>query len=189
MKRKWIFIALPVVFAAGLLFCIYAHYQIKKTAAKQPPPKMDYVIILGAKVNGTVMSKSLLYRVQMATNYLNENPQAKVIATGGMGKSEDVTEAKAIADYLIAHGISKDRILLEERSTSTKENLEFTKRLYPVKEAVIVSNDFHLYRSVENAKALGIKAYPLAAKTPKAVAWKLYLREYAAILKMKITGQ
>ncbi|MDY0395908.1 YdcF family protein [Virgibacillus halophilus] len=104
-------------------------------------------------------------------------------------RGEDVTEAQAIASYLVNHGIDEERILLEKESTSTSENLLFSKQLYPIKEAVIVSNDFHLFRATSEADKIGIKAYPLAAKTPTAVKWKLYIREYAAILKMTITGK
>ncbi|MFD2208292.1 YdcF family protein [Virgibacillus halophilus] len=184
-----VFILLVVIAVTGISFAVYAHIQMKRTASQPPPKQVGYVLILGAKVNGTVMSKSLLYRAAAALRYLQENPASKAIASGGMGKGEDVTEAQAIASYLVNHGIDEERILLEKESTSTSENLLFSKQLYPIKEAVIVSNDFHLFRATSEADKIGIKAYPLAAKTPTAVKWKLYIREYAAILKMTITGK
>lgn len=178
------------IFAILLIcFSIYAHIQIKKTAQQTTPSNIPYVIVLGAKVNGSEMSLSLLYRAKRALTYLKNNPNSKVIATGGQGDDEDITEAEAVRQFLLENGIDKDRILLEEKSTSTYDNLKFSKGLYDVDEAVIISNEFHLYRAIKNAETIGIKGYPLAAKTPNAVKWKLYLREYAAILKLTITGK
>lgn len=159
------------------------------TAKETPPDKVPHLVILGAKVNGTDMSLSLLYRANKALEYLKDNPVTKVIVTGGQGPGEDITEAEALRRFLEENGIEPERILLEDKSTSTYENLKFTKELYNIDEAVIVSNDFHLYRAIELAENVGIKGYPLAAKTPKVVQFTLQLREYAAILKMKITGK
>ncbi|WP_284139548.1 MULTISPECIES: YdcF family protein [unclassified Virgibacillus] len=181
-------IIIIIVGIALLLFCLYAHVQIKKTANRTTPQDMPYIIVLGAKVNGDEMSLSLLYRAKKALTYLQDNPQTKVIASGGQGAGEDISEAAALKQYFIEKGIDEERILVEDQSTSTYENLAFVKELYGIEEAVITSNDFHLYRAIENAKDVGIKGYPLAAKTPNIVKWKLYIREYAAILKLKLTG-
>lgn len=77
---------------------------------------------------------------------------------------------------------------MEDSSTSTYENLLFAKELFTIHEAVIVSNDFHLFRTLELAKKLKITAYPLAVNTPNSVKLPLYLREYAAIIKMYLTN-
>jgi len=98
-----------------------------------------------------------------------------------------MTEATALMNYFIEQGVPKERILVEDKSTSTYENLQYTKKLFSINEAVIVSNDFHLFRALEIAKELKITAYPLAAKTPKPVKLVLYFREYAAIMKMRFT--
>jgi uncharacterized SAM-binding protein YcdF (DUF218 family) len=187
--KKMIYFALSAIIIAIAIFAVYAHIQIKRTASQQPPKQAGYLIILGAKVNGTVMSKALRYRAEAALAYLRENPESKVIASGGMGKGEEISEARAMESFLYEHGISKNRILLEEKSTTTSENLLFSEQLYHIDEAIIVSSDFHLYRAIEKAKKLGMKGYPLAAKTPSAVKWKLYIREYAAILRLKLTGK
>ncbi len=172
-----------------ILLVLYFNYQITSTAKETPPDNIPYLIILGAKVNGSEMSLALLYRANKALEYLKQNQHTKVIVTGGQGPGEDITEAEALRRYLDENGIPSERILIENRSTSTYENLKFTKELFDIDQAVIVSNDFHLYRAIELAENVGIKGYPLAAKTPEVVKIPMKLREYAAIFKMKITGK
>lgn len=164
------------------------HIQIIKTANHTPPANIPYLIVLGAKVNGEEMSLSLLNRAKTALSYLEDNPNTKVIVSGGKGKGENVTEAEALRRFFVENHINEHRILVEDRSTSTYENLKFTKELYDIEEAVIVSNDFHLYRATTFADKVGIKGYPLAAETPKVVKATLFIREYAAVLKMKLVG-
>lgn len=71
----------------------------------------DYLIILGAHVNGRVPSDSLERRIRKAEQYLKSHPMTKVIVSGGQGKGEDITEAEAMEIYLWEHGIEKERIL------------------------------------------------------------------------------
>lgn len=164
------------------------HIQMIKTANQTPPANIPYLIVLGAKVNGEEMSLSLLNRAKTALSYLEDNPNTIVIVTGGKGKGENMTEAEALRRFFIENHINENRILVEDRSTSTYENLKFTKELYAIDEAVIVSNDFHLYRATTFANKVGIIGYPLAAETPKIVKATLFIREYAAVVKMKLVG-
>ncbi|MDQ0860962.1 YdcF family protein [Bacillus sp. V2I10] len=139
--------------------------------------------MLGAKVNGTVPSLALQYRADAAAEYLIENPNAIVVASGGQGPGEEITEAEAISRILQDHGIEESRIIKESKSTSTIENLTFSKAMLPpsAKKGLIVTNDFHIYRSCMAAKDLGLDAKGLAAKTPKMAILKSYTREYLAI--------
>lgn len=186
--KKLVYITVVIIVLLVSLV-LFLNYQIKSTAQEKPPQDAEYLIILGAKVNGTELSLSLLYRANKALEYLLENPDTIAIVTGGQGPGEEMTEAEAVRRYLIENGIDTEKILVEDKSTSTYENLENTKKLFDVKEAVIVSNDFHLYRATELAEKVGIKGYPLAAKTPEVVEFTLNVREYAAIIKMYLTGR
>ncbi|MDQ0215531.1 uncharacterized SAM-binding protein YcdF (DUF218 family) [Oikeobacillus pervagus] len=168
---------------------VFLHSQMKNVAKESPPNEVPYMIVLGAKVNGEEMSLSLRERAKTALEYSKKNPSTMLILSGGQGDGEDITEAEALRRFFLENGVEQERLLLETNSTSTYENLKFTKELYQVEEAVIVSNDFHLYRSVKLAEKLGIKAYPLSAKTPKVVQFQLYVREYFAILKMYLLGK
>ena len=92
-----------------------------------------------------------------------------VIVSGGMGPGESVTEAEAMRDWLTAHGISEDRILLEDRATSTQENLSFSFALIrergdePDGKVAIVSSAYHLYRAKSMARLQGVEAAGVAA--------------------------
>lgn len=185
---KKLMILILAIIAAAIIVIATIHGQMVKTARQNPPEGIPYIIVLGAKVNREEMSLSLLYRAQTALEYLKSNPETIVIVTGGQGPGEDITEAEALSRFFLENGIQQHRILQENLSTSTYENLKFTKELYDINEAVIVSNDFHLYRSVALAEKVDIKGYPLAADTPKVVKTTLFIREYAAIIKMKLLG-
>ncbi|WP_057771088.1 YdcF family protein [Cytobacillus dafuensis] len=186
MKKIIIIFGLILIFS--IIIIALLHIQMKKTACLTPPPNIPYLIVLGAKVNGEEMSLSLLNRANKALEYIEENPNTVIVVTGGQGKGENITEAEALKRFFLENGIDEEKILVEDLSTSTYENLKYSKDLYNIDQAVIVTNDFHLYRSINLAEKVGIKGHPLAAETPKVVKTSLYIREYAAILKMKIFG-
>ncbi|MFY0759877.1 YdcF family protein [Metabacillus dongyingensis] len=177
--RKILFTLLAI----GLIYTGFLHYNIHRYSSEKPIVDADYLIVLGAKVNGTVPSLALQYRADAAAEYLIENPNTIVVASGGQGPGEEITEAEAISRILQDHGIEKSRIIKESKSTSTIENLTFSKAMLPpsAKKGLIVTNDFHIYRSCMAAKDLGLNAKGLAAKTPKAAVLKSYTREYLAI--------
>ena len=166
-----------------------SHYykKIQETSSIKPPENIPYIIVLGAKVNGSEMSKVFRNRAETALAYWENNNSSIIVATGGKGRGEEITEASALKKYFMDNGVPEDQILEEDTSTSTYENLQYSKKLYSIEKAIIVSNDFHLYRATKIAKHLDIESYPLAAKTPNSVKVSLYLREFAAIGKMNIT--
>jgi uncharacterized SAM-binding protein YcdF (DUF218 family) len=174
-----------ILLATIFIYTVSVHLLISLTAKNIPPDGADHVLILGAKLNGEEMSLSLYNRMEAAVDYLKRNSSATVIVSGGKGPKETISEAKAMARYLIEHGISKEKIMLEDKSTSTYENLLFSKKwIRPHDSVVIVSNDFHLFRAKIIAKRLGYEeVYTLPAKTPKIVLIKLWTREYMAIVK------
>ncbi len=108
--------------------------------------------------------------------YLVSHPEAKVIVSGGQGEDEDIPEAHSMRNYLMVHGIDESRILIEDQSTNTYENLKFSIDLYDVKHAVVVSNTYHLYRTKIIAKRLGMRMEALAAETPMRSKRKMYVR-------------
>jgi uncharacterized SAM-binding protein YcdF (DUF218 family) len=178
-------------FTILILYVITASFLMYRAANEAPPEGADYLIVLGAKVNGSDMSLSLYNRVKTALQYLKENPKTKVVVTGGKGPGEDITEAEAAETYFLNNGIASSRILKEDKSTSTFENFLYTKKLISSEATiVIVSNDFHLFRAEMIAKRLGYtNAYTLAADTPDIVKLQTYTREYAAILKSLIADR
>lgn len=153
------------------------------------------VIVLGCKALGDRPSLMLEERLQAALSYLKEHPSANAIVSGGQGKDEIMPEAEVMYNWLIENGISKERLIKEERSTDTHENLQYCYDILAEldnnggepsgwsREVVIVTNEFHEYRAVKIARALGFRAQPL----PAATAWWLfptyYVREMYGILE------
>lgn len=107
------------------------------------------VIVLGAGVNGTTPSVALQTRINAAADYLTAHPETTAVLSGGQGPGEDITEAQAMYNALTAAGIDPDRLILEEASTNTRENLENSLALLPDvhhSTIAIVTNDFHMAR-------------------------------------------
>lgn len=150
-----------------------------------------YAIVLGAKVNGETPSLALKYRLDAALNYANEHPNVQLILSGGQGTGEAISEAQAMENYVVANGLSKDRLLLENKSTSTYENILFSKALLPegVAEVTIISNDFHLARAQKLASKLDLTTDVIAAQTPGIVEQKLRTRERLALIKTLVVGE
>lgn len=149
--------------------------------------KLSYLIVLGAQVRGQTMSGSLYRRVERAWRYLEENPGTFVILSGGQGEGEDITEAEAMRRYLAAKGIDAARILLEEKSTTTEENLKFSALLVKDKglPVGIVSNNFHLYRACQYAKRQGYReVYPVTASCQPFLFVNYMVREAFAVVKL-----
>ncbi len=126
---------------------------------QKPEPGADYVIVLGARVNGTKVSRNLKYRLDAALDYLEDNPGCKIVVTGGQGKGEDITEGQAMEDYLVQNGTDPGIILKEEKSENTEENLKYSMDIIKDNSAkvVVVSNNFHIYRAKKIALKQGYK--------------------------------
>ena len=149
----------------------------------------DVVIVLGAGVIGDRVTRPLASRLDTALYYWRRNPDAYIIVCGGLGNLATITEAEAMARYLAARGVPRERILQEELSTSTYENLIFAKEIlnehFPEGfRAVLVTNDFHIYRSVRTARRAGIDVNRIGAYTTW-YSWPVnYMREMLAVLHM-----
>ena len=117
---------------------------------------------------------------------LNENPDTLCVVSGGQGINEPFSEAEGMADYLIEHGIEASRILLEDKATNTAENIILSKTLMePAYNGVgIVTNNFHVFRAVQIAKAKGLKnVCGIAADSDVLYLPNNVLRECCGILK------
>jgi uncharacterized SAM-binding protein YcdF (DUF218 family) len=168
-----------------MLYFGILHFQIIQHANEPVPQNADYMIILGARVKGENPSLALQFRIDSAADYLKENLNTIAVASGGKGPGEDISEAEAIKRGLMEYGIEESRILLEDQSTDTYENIRFSKRLIP-KDAVsglVVTNDFHIYRAGMIAEKEGLALKGLPAGTPVQAVVKSYAREYLALTK------
>ncbi len=178
------FIAYFVFFAVQVIIC--------SAMLTLPPRKLDLIIILGAQVRGTKITNSLKRRLDKGAGYLKQNPQTRVIVSGGQGKGEDVTEASAMAQYLAAHGIEKERIFLEEQSRNTYENLKYSASFTDSMDdrIGIVSNNFHIYRSLMLGRQIGYtRLYGIAAGCNPVLFLNYMVREFFAVMRMYLTRE
>ena len=176
--------------AAVLLFLVVEGCIIHGFATTDQT-NLDYVVVLGAQMRANGPSLILRYRLDVAAAYLEENPDTKCIVSGGKGVNETVSEASGMAAYLIAKGIDKKRIYLEDQSKNTIQNIRNSKNyLDPEKDRVgIVSSNFHLYRGVQIAKKQGYRhVYGISAATPRAYLINNMVREFFGVLKDSLYG-
>lgn len=161
----WRLVPVPVLRLGGMLVvCVsvvlalavgFAVSQLGATGE----PGLDYVVVLGAQIyDDGSPSPVLRYRLDAALDYLHDNPQTKVVVSGGKGPNEPYPEARGMAAYLEAHGIDRARILQEPRSVSTLQNITFSRELMDSANprVGIVTNDFHVYRAVRIARKAGL---------------------------------
>nr|WP_260858036.1 YdcF family protein [Bacillus sp. FJAT-22090] len=189
-KMRWIVLISLVVFACGTW--ILTSKWLDDGLEPKADGSNEYAIVLGAKVKkGNVPSLALRYRLEAALAYASDNPEVQFVLSGGKGPDEEIEEAVFMKNFLIENGIAEDRIIVEERSTSTYENLLFSKELLPdeVNSVTIITSDYHLHRAKKLARKLGWESDVVAAKTPEVVEMKLRLRERLALVKTYIVGK
>ena len=146
----------------------------------------QYMIILGAQVRGQSPSLTLMARIDTAADYLLAHPKVNVICSGGKGNGEDISEAECIANILLKKGIEKERISLEIRSTTTRENLIFSGDFLPSMDTpvLLVTNGFHSLRAKLTAYHVGYSSvYTLSANRFLATTPHYYVRELFALVK------
>lgn len=175
----WSFVSVAVVLF-GVLFGMIVHGQ-----SVGPQEKADYLIVLGAGLRGERPSLVLRNRIEAAAKYLAENPDSKVVVSGGQGPDELISEAEAMRRALAGMGIEEERIMMEDQSTSTHENLTLSKVYIPDgASVVIVTSRFHVYRACHLARESGYTSVSgLGAKNVRWLNPTNYLRECMAVLK------
>ncbi len=133
----------------------------------------EYMLVLGAKVRNDGPSVSLMDRIKAAADYMNEHPDVIAIVSGGKGEDEPITEAQCMYDELIKLGIDPDRIWMEDKATSTWENLHFAMNLIEEKTGQrpekigLLSSEYHLFRAKLFARACQVEAVGIPAHTSR----------------------
>ena len=154
---RWLRITFRSLVAAGMLLLLIIEGMIAGQFHATAEAGADYVIILGAQWKASGPSYVLQRRLDKAIEYLNANPETKVIVSGGQGYNEPVSEAEGMKGYLVDAGIDPERILMEDASTNTTENLIFSGELLNKAEdsVVVVTNNFHMFRALAIARKQG----------------------------------
>lgn len=186
--------AVTVVLAICVAYFCVVEYFIIRDAHTETDTPADYIIVLGAGVNGTVPSLSLRDRLVGTYDYMIANPNCIAIVSGGQGENEDIPEALCMRNWLIDKGISPDRILMEDKSTCTLENLQNSMAIIetlPIQDPVIgmVSSEYHLHRAKRLAGYVGIDVIGIAARTSyPTVAANYFIREAFAMTEQYVFG-
>jgi len=152
---------------------------------------LDYIIVLGAHVTKDGPKPVLRYRLDTACDYLMDNPRTICILSGGQGKNEPFSEARGMEEYLQKKGIPADRLILETLSQNTHQNLINSSACFDKdRDSVgIVTNDFHMFRSIHLAKRLGIRhVYGVASPSNPVFLPNNLLREFFAVCKDAMIG-
>lgn len=157
--------------------------------AKIPEDKrMDYIIVLGAGLKGDRVSYTLAYRLDTALEYANSYEESKIIVSGGQGPDEWISEAEAMSQYLISRGLAEDRIIIEDKSTSTEENIKYALKLLKdaeinvaSKNFAIVTSNYHMYRAKHIARPFIEDIEGLSAHSPYWSVVNYMLREAVTI--------
>ncbi|MCL2437080.1 MAG: YdcF family protein [Clostridiales bacterium] len=191
---KYIRLVLTAGFCFMLITLLAFCLSIAAISSNLSANNTDAVIVLGAGLNGTQVSTVLAKRLDKAVEFYHENPHVMIVVAGGQGEDQIVSEAFAMRKYLVARGVNEDNILLEDRSTSTRENFAFSKIVLdeffgdrPYTTAYI-TNDFHCRRAGRFAEMAGLDTYFIPARTPL-FAFPAYLaREYLAYVYLMLFG-
>ena len=160
-----------------------------------PKETCDYVVVLGAKVRHDGPSVSLMDRIYAAADYLEAHPEAKAIVSGGQGPDEPMEEAHCMHEELVKLGIDPSRIWIEDRATSTWENLQFSLDLIERKTGArptkigILSSEYHLFRASLFAHACGVESVGIPAATSR-LSQKInhFMREVAGVWHYLLLG-
>lgn len=154
---------------------------------------LDYIIVLGAKVRPDGSPSTVLkYRLDAAYDYLDAHPRTQCVVSGGQGSNEPMSEADAMAQYLRERGIEENRILIENTSETTAENMALSRELIadPSAEIGIVTNNFHVYRALKIARKAGLEhVYGIAAYSNTWYLPNNMFYETFGILKNVVSGK
>lgn len=173
-----------VIAAAGLGLCVFFSVNMA-VYAERDCDSTDCVIVLGCQVFGETPTDMLCDRLDAALELLEENSEALCVVSGGQGNLEEISEAEAMRRYLNAHGIADERIITEDRSTTTDENIRFTAELLSETgisdNITIVTNEFHQYRADIFARRAGLTVGHHSARTSPRLLLNQWVREWGAL--------
>lgn len=193
-SRRWRAVAAAVLILGAAVFGVI-EAPIVADARTDAPDGTEYLIVLGAGLNGDVPSLSLTNRLTAALEWLEGHPDCVAVVSGGQGPGENMTEAEAMGIWLEARGIAPERIVLEPEATSTWENLANSFALIrerggePDENCAILTSEYHLCRAKLMAADQGVEAYGVAARTSMPTLMiNYFIREAFAVTYYRIFG-
>ncbi|MEV6605230.1 ElyC/SanA/YdcF family protein [Kutzneria sp. NPDC051319] len=193
-SRNMVLISLTIsvagmLFYVSFVFCCFLAYSVFYGRVRQRRD-VDFVVVLGAGLVRGEVSKLLAGRLdrgrQVWERVRGRGGSPLMITSGGQGADEPVSEARAMADYLITTGVPAEAVLLEDKSTTTLENLTFSRRIMledrPDYRCVIVTSNYHVLRAALYARRAKVNGQVLGAPTARYFWPNAFLREFVAVL-------
>ena len=183
------------ILCIGLLIVGITEAIIIKASFGDPKESCAYVVVLGAKVRPDGPSVSLMDRIRATYDYMTLHPEVTAVVSGGKGSDEPMTEAQCIYNELLKLGIDENRIWMEEKATSTWENLHFSLDLIEEKTGIrpekigIISSEYHLFRASLFADACGVESVGIPARTSR-LSQRInhFMREVAGVWHYLLLG-
>ena len=184
LNTLYVYVSLVVLY----FLCIAMSYLVSSILnfINILPRKIDYVVVLGAGLIGERVTPLLASRIRKGIKVYKDNPGSKLIMSGGQGPDEVVSEAFAMKNYALEQGVDEKDIILEDKSTSTEENIIFSKKFIPVdKSFAVVTNYYHVYRALVQARTLGFRCIGYGAPTKFYFTLNAFIREFIGYLYFK----
>ncbi len=196
LPKRWMRCIVAGLTIAGVLCLCLIEIPIVSASRGDTSNDADYLIVLGAGVNGTEPSLSLHNRLVAAETWLSEHPDSAAVLSGGQGPGEQISEAEAMYRWLVENGIAPERLYKEERSTNTQENFQYSAQLLRQlnqgrlpQPVAVISSEYHLYRAKAFAEQEDIEAVGIPAKTTYPILrLNYFIREGAAVARLWLLG-
>ena len=181
----WLNIGLASIAGIAIIVIAVLLVIIVSYSRNEPKKGLDYIIVLGSQVRPDGPSRVLKYRLDTAVEYLKDNTDTVCIVSGGKGTNELDSEAAVMKEYLVSAGVDTGRIIVEDRSTTTNENIKFSKEFLTEGASIgLITNDVHLYRAIYLCKEQGLEdVSPIRAGSDVFYRPNNYLREVFAFIK------
>lgn len=182
-----------IVIILGVLYCLIMSILMLHAAYRKPKQQPQAIIVLGCRVRGTAPSRMLSRRIHAAYDAMQENPDLIAVVSGGKGSNEEISEAQCMWNELTKMGIPESRILMEDRSTSTSENLRFSKEILDQQgitgDLLLVTDGYHEMRAQVLAKIEGLpQCDPASAYTSWYLVPTYWIREWFGLAHAFVFG-
>ena len=177
--------------ASVVLAFLFVEAVMISHMSDQAPDEVDCIIVLGAAVKGTRPSSALYNRIVTAADYLKKNQRTVAVLSGGQGGGEDISEAECMRRELVGMGIDESRLILEDESTDTAENIKNSLALIgdEYDSIAVVTNNFHVYRALRLLRArTDREIYAISAPFDTPLIIHFMVREFVGLSHDTLVG-
>ena len=171
---KVVFIVIIILLLVILGINFYVRLSSKSDIVNNPDEGKDAILVLGAGLRNGKPSPILKDRLDTAIKLYKDGVSKRIIVSGDHGKKY-YDEVNVMKDYLIDNGIDSNNIFMDHAGFSTYDSIYRAKNIFQANDIVIVTQEYHLYRSLYLAKRLGLNAVGVSAT----------LRDYSGSLKFE----